>query len=131
MLQNAVAAPSPSSTTIQTILDVLEGEHDGELTRKVLENKDEGGSTALISAGALLLTCLRDETRRDELTTTTSKSIGGQCRSRQSLARCGRRSNGNHFQRLDRIVSRLHRDDLGLSSFRDPDTTQHQKATST
>lgn len=54
VLQNAVASSSSSTSTntIQAILDVLEQSVDPETKKQVLENRDEGGSTALVSAVA-------------------------------------------------------------------------------
>ncbi|ORY62852.1 hypothetical protein BCR35DRAFT_308884 [Leucosporidium creatinivorum] len=51
-LQNAVGAVPPAPTTVSTILDFLP-QLEPEQRTKMLENQDEVGSTALISAGEL------------------------------------------------------------------------------
>lgn len=51
-LQNAISSIPPSPNTVQIILDFLPSLINGEEDRiKMLENKDEVGGTALISAG--------------------------------------------------------------------------------
>ncbi|SCV68915.1 BQ2448_1036 [Microbotryum intermedium] len=53
-LQNIISLPGASSSALSAILDVLPHLDDDDARRKVLENRDAVGNTALISAGEQL-----------------------------------------------------------------------------